>query len=236
MRHMVVCGDSVEIEAPFDVSMPCTTFARWTVDGQSFEFGSGRADFAEVFARSMGVMDFEAEYSFEEGSLKIGTDKVYDSELSLVAPRKWGVWRGTSFSFLTQKVEASTERLIDVISAFRVREDQIGVQLVPRNSAATPLRTPGRPCVFKGLQGIGLATLRARTTEGDRALPKWSGQKVRGGELFGGANSLLDDGRVQKSLVLVADSATAELDIELDADEEAAVDAMSKMVLTWTLP
>lgn len=233
-RHTVLSGDSVELDGPFDTTLPCTTTARWAIYGQRFEFSSGKLDYAEQFARSLGVSEFESEFSFEGGVLKIGTDQLQDSVLPIVASRTWAVWQGQTSSWFTQRIEMSREHILQAISAFQVAEDEDGVRLVPRDATVmNPIKSAGRPCVYKGFDNVGLLTVVARSRDGDRMIPQWAGKRVRGGELFQGSDTKLTNGGMQKSLLFVTNSAMAQVDVNLDADEESAVGAMSELLLTW---
>lgn len=233
MDHTLIDGSQVSLEADADLSLAPTSFARWKVGGKHFEFGSGRRDFADGFARGLGLKDYEIDLSFAGGRLRGGSDVILDETTRWSAARSWAVWEGPWHSFFTQRIDVSVRDLIGVVARFDVTEADEGVSISPHSNSIVPAAGSGVPCLYKGVSGIGLMSIWRRGGSGTPVLPTWGGRPVRGGDLYRGSSTQLSDGGVQHSLVLVGASAVISLDVALDADEETAVDCMSTIVPRW---
>jgi len=231
MLHTVIEGSTVSVESDSDLSLSPTSFARWTIDRNTFEFGSGKREFADSFARGLGLKAYASDLSFGGGRLRVGSDVILDETTRWSAPRSWAVWEGNTYSFFTQRINVSQRELVDVVARFDVTESETGVFLTPVQGDALPAPASGLPSLYKGISNIGLMSIWARGNA--PTIPSWGGRRVRGGELYRGSSTPIDDGQIQHSLVLVGNSAVALLDVNVDADEEAAVDRMANMVARW---
>lgn len=233
MLHTLIDGASVQLEAPADLSLPPTSFARWTVAGNRFEFGAGKPEFADSFARGLGLSNYDADLTFEGGRLQAGTDTVLDETTRWSASRSWVVWRGRHYSFFTQRINVPMDELIQVVASFEVHEESAGVVLIPRSDSVVSAAGSGVPCLYKGINGIGLMSIWSSGGAGTPVVPKWRGQKVRGGDLYQSGTTELESGAVQHTLLLVGTSTVISLDVALGSSEAQVTHCMSNLVAEW---
>lgn len=241
--YTVLDGSGVTLEGAVDLSVPPVVAAVWSVNGRARQFVAGPRENAESFARSLGVVVFDEEFGFGEGSLLLGSDVLFDAITGITAERRWAVWRGTSWSLYTHIVgdrESSpglSNALIARLNQFDIEELSAGMRLSARDSQATPMLGQSRqPTVWKQVPGIGTLDIYELTDWHRDRLPSWRGEPVHGGDLYSVGDSELDDGTHQSLLALVGGSAYTLIAADPDVDEVSLLDAVATLSVAWIRP
>ncbi len=184
--HTLLSGAIIEFDAPFNLGDRCTNFANVIMDGEVRQLGSGPLSFAESAARrTLEMVDFEEEYSFQGGRLRFGSAPLADPVTGSSVLRQIAVWEGQAHSLKLSKFESSYLELMALLDQFTLVETATGLTANPKDSGKTKFSENFHPLsALKEISNLGLLHIRQLTDYTARSLPTWRGQQVRGGELY----------------------------------------------------
>jgi hypothetical protein len=95
------------------------------------------------------------------------------------------VWEGSASSAITAVYgDVSSNAALDLLSRFDLQDHRRAriATVTPRDRSASPLEDA--PVLAKEVPDLGLIVVAPLTKKQARALPRWKGTSVRGGELF----------------------------------------------------
>lgn len=186
----------------------------------------GAPRFGEERALQLLGAPLDEEYEYGGGRLRVGYTEQMDG-VGLYRTRL-GVWEGARWSLSAHLSGTSTTAdLLALLDAFQIAEHDEGPALAPRDKETSLAEAPS---VLKQLPGVGLVTVEPMTREVARALPRWQGRAVRGGELF------RDDSRIEMGALvfhLVHDSSRSVVAAGVDTPFDTLLEALEDLEVVW---
>ena len=182
--HVALDGSEVTISLEADLSHDPSSVAVFDAYGHQREFTVGNLELGEWAAREVSGVTLTESYGHQHGVLRIGSrivrNNLYDGD-----ERVWvGVWEGKQSSLGTQLFNIrDSSGVVSLFDAFEIRE-------LPRPCAVTlksrdaRVVADGLPLVAKLVPNVGLIEINRITNQMVRSMPRHSGTRVRGGELF----------------------------------------------------
>ncbi len=227
--YRMINGPSVRIEGPsLDLTRPTTTFGVATAGSYRQELGAGPRTFGPAVAQDWGV-NLTEEYSFQKGTLRIGTVNYTDAVTKVFSIIRIGIWEGEATSLKTTRYDVGSDEMIAVLSEFIFDETEFGLMLSPNPGSSFSYDLNEKaPMLFKDIPGVGVLEIKRLTKATSRRVPPWEGKQVRGGELF-----VTDRGSPKMTYLLVSPSALTIIDPDFERPEEEVVDALSEMTVAW---
>ena len=224
-RRFMPDGSFVNLDGDLDFSRPGTSLVEIGGVGRNQQFACGTISFGEWSATEVGVTEFTEEYTFQEGSLRIGSAVIKDSPESKGVLAHMGVWEGYQYSVKTQVLGGDTSSVLYLFGLLNIVEGALGVRLEPRNGASILRMGSYVPRLLKVIPDIAVVTVRERAP--DASLPDWSGSEVSGGELF------VKRERPALSLLLVGESTLTSIVPFSYTSEKELISAGSTLLATW---
>jgi hypothetical protein len=233
VKHLALDGSVVTIDTSdgLDLQRPASSIGVYSVDGIEREFTGSHRDFGRDVAADVGLV-LDEEYALQGGTFLAGSvtqvwPEIGDAGDPITSLLRLGVWEGDQYSLHAHIYGGDGLDLIDLFNRFTIIETDLGIQLLPGSpGAGTSAREPS---LLKDVPGVGLLDIIALTTREVRALPRWQGTRVRGGELF-----LSEvDGR-GRYYVLVGGSARTAVLPASDCSHSTLAPALETLQVSWT--
>lgn len=231
--YRVIDGSSVSVDFSDDADLTqrFATFSIFDWGSHRQEFAAGTADFGAVVAEHLEIV-LDESYSYQGGTLRIGSTILYDEATRISAVRRFGVWEGVNHSLKTLLHHAETADMIALLDQFSIEETPAGITLHPNEPKSTRVVVGGTahvPRLLQNVPGLGLLEIKQRTPAYARRLPVWSGRRTRGGELF-----VEDRDSDQMTLLLVGEGVLTRLyPNAAQASEETMIDRFSEGLFRW---
>lgn len=171
-RHATVASETA------DLAGAASSVGIFRVDGKRQEFTAGTRELIDALTGIHGVPVVE-EFSFQGGTL------VLHRGASLAGPVCVTTWLADGAAVMTAFYnEVSTAQAVAQLNRFQFGVDATtrAATVTPRNPAATPIEDAA--VIAKDVSNLGLLVIAPLTRAQARALPRWRGTRVRGGELF----------------------------------------------------
>lgn len=235
--HTAINGAQVEIVGDdLELSHPATSIVVFFVNGRAQEFTAGYLEFGKDVEEDLGLV-LEEEYDFARGLLRIASgQQVFptgDSDGSVnVVPLRLATWEGEEFSVHTHLYGGATSDLINVFDQFVIVETGNGLRLIQKRPETTPLYS--EPKLLKEIPVLGLLQIRQLTAESARALPRWAGTPVAGGELFVQGNYGENEGECgEVAFYLAGRTAVTFITPDPHTHRDPLMSRLSSLDLTW---
>jgi len=222
VTHRSLDGGTVSITSDLDLDQAFSSVITVRSGSMLREFTAGPRDAAAANAESLGVKDFEEEYWFQSGRLRLGTTTQHDPVSRVASPLCVAIWEGNGFSLFTHMYHAKPKELLAATAGMSIAEHADGVTLEPGHGNEI-----ADACVLKELPVVGLLDIAPATRQAVRELPAWSGKGVGGGELF------TDEHRSQRIFLLAGSSAITRVIPHPGFDEKGALSALASLVVSW---
>lgn len=231
-RRTTLDGTQVAFAGELDFSRPATTLAEVLLaDGKDLQqFASGDLMFGEWSAREVGVTQWEEEYSYQHGILRIGGAVIVDQFTGSRRLAQMGTWEGQNFSLKTQVIGGKPADVLRYFEALEVLEEDLGIRVTPRAGAGFSRDDPHVPRILKVIPGLGTVIARQLTESLKQNKPSWDGLRVAGGELY-----RIGSGE-RISLTLLGESAQVTIVPHAWMDEAEAIEMASRLQVSWGLP
>jgi hypothetical protein len=234
-KHLALDGSLVTVDSTdsHDLGAAVSSAGVYWVDGMAREFTASYREFGRAVAADLG-MNLDESYSLQGGTLLLGSatqvwPEVNDAGAHITSLLRLGVWEGDWFSLHAHLYGGQSLDLVDLFNRFVISESPLGIRIEPQSpSAETHFKEPS---LLKEVPGIGLLDVEALTTRVARALPRWKGTEVRGGELF----TDQAEGR-SRYYVLVSDSARTLVMPPSDCDHSTVVAGLETLHVSWRRP
>ena len=226
VTHTALDGSSVRFDGQLDLSDSPVSVMRARSGSVIHEFTAGHRGLGRWAAREVVGVDLSESYALQGGMLLIGQRSVVGADGS-VAPALFGVWEGEDVSVGVSHYGASdSSAMIALYECFDIRElPGQAVTLTPRPASRVSIDEP--PTIAKTVDHLGIVEAFAVTRASVRMIPRWSGARVRGGELFkdrvSGADYFVLAGRSAISTIVPRPAA--------DLDDVAA--HLSSLAVEW---
>jgi hypothetical protein len=222
-------GGLVTISVQGDLDRPWGTYVEYSLGGSIQQFGAGGIDFAATIARELSI-SLDEQYSFQGGRLRIGSKSEYNPVTRQRELTRIGVWEGWGFSLKAVLYNRSSKDMIGLLERFTVTETPNGLVIDPVRPALAELqRGQWAPRVAQNVPDLGLISIRERTPEREKRLPKWKGMTVSGGELFVDRR-----GTAQMTFALAGETAVTRLyPNSWEADVTDILDRFSEAKIDW---
>lgn len=129
----------------------------------------------------IGPGGFSEEFAHQGATVRVGHWQVEHPHAPSQDDLWMATWTGRRYSLVAHMYNASTQRLLALLQALRIEEQERGITAVP---ASDGTRFRGPAAVIKPVQGLGLLEIRTMTRQLVRELPSWAGAVTGPGELF----------------------------------------------------
>lgn len=228
ITHDAIIGGRVTFDARVaSLSGPATSAAVFKRrDGSLHELVGGSLQFGEERALQILGQPLDEEYEYAGGRLLVGFSEQMDG-VGFYRTRL-GVWEGARSSVSAHLSGPSTTAdLMMLFDAFHIVEQDDGPALTPRDHETVLAEAPS---VLKQMPEVGLVTVEPMTHEVARALPRWRGRSVRGGELF------RDESRIEMGALvfhLVHDTSRSVVAAGIDTPLETMLEALDDLEVVW---
>lgn len=187
--HRALDGYRFLISGDLDLTHPCTSVARFAVDGRIYELTSGDTRAATAWTDDLGIRHFDDEFSIQDGRLRTARVTHFDKRVGLEDHLLAVVWEGRDSSMFIPMYGASATDAVRIFSLLKLTEHADGLTVATRNPRRAGIAEPAD--VVKEVPGLGLLEITALTKTTARRLPGWSGARLPAGELF--RDTLEDD-------------------------------------------
>jgi hypothetical protein len=226
----LVTGDTCVIDGPIDLSRPTTTYGVAVAGTYWQQFGTGPLTYGPMFASEQGYPMTE-EYSFQGGTLRIGSRDYTDEVTKVFSVIRLAVWEGSRYSLRTIKYDMPSSEMIAVLDQFTFEETESGLVLRPKGSSSLAFsRVEHPPFLLKDVPRVGVFEMKQLTRSSAAGLPARQGKRVRGGELF-----VSRRGTVTMTYVLASKKAFLRVDPDLYEHEDSVIASLSETVVDWDL-
>lgn len=187
----LIDGGTLSIEGidDSDIALAPRSHGVWQFDGRGKMIVGLPVD-AAFDVPDTGTM-FTDSFSYQGGTLSLGTDIMLDRRQLPEADRRWAVWEGLKYAFVLELVgvldeaAALTDRVWRFLEQFAVLETSNGVTLLARERAeAIPFASHQLRHTYLEVHTIGRVKVSPLTEAARSLLPSWGGYRVLGGELF----------------------------------------------------
>lgn len=226
-------GSSVTHSSP-DISLETNPTSRFIVAGENRElqeFVAGTRDFGHWVASRMRA-DFDQQYSYQGGTLRLGSSLLPDQFSEQTTTVRTGVWFGETYAVKTHVYGGVYDEIIALFDKFTISEGTRGVAMSPA--------VPGVSIKQAGAHAPSVAMLISdflilhtyQLTEGNRAsLPKWRGLATEHGELFAD-----DEGEPTEVVILVTPTSITSLQPREGRSLDEVADFASRLAVEWSAP
>lgn len=178
--HRALDGVSYVLSGDFDLDRPATSVADVVIGNRMHEFTSGIARLADDVATSLGISDFDEEFSFQGGTLRTAVKREYDPQNHLVEEPLLVSWCGENHSLVTKMYHATVSDAVGLLRTLGVDERDDGLYFTPEDGVGLA----GPATVIKEIPQLGLLEMALPSAEQTAQLPPWKGVPVTAGELY----------------------------------------------------
>jgi hypothetical protein len=184
--HDTIDGSSVTISAPTgeNISRP-SSVGVFAINGQWREFTTTDREGGRKVADELGI-SLTQSYKYQGGSLFLGTRSFQSRSGDYIQAdlMHLGVWEGANSSVFAHLYNGSAQDLVAIFQAFTIAEGQRGARIAPKDRTRVTLAK--EPIFLQEFSKVGLLLVRPLTRSLAKNLPRWSGTRTAGGELFVG--------------------------------------------------
>lgn len=221
-QHVAIDGSVVTIEAAVDLGSPATTTGRIAAGWVVHELAVGPVADAGALLGLRGGGSNE-QFSYRDGTLDIASVEELDRSTGARSRQVVAVWSFEQQAITGSFPNLTADAVVAVLDTVDVDDTGAGLALVPRDS-----RWYDDPQLVKEIRGLGLMDIRPLTRERSADLPRWTGARVQGGDLY-----RVDARPDTPALLLVSRTAATHVLLDDPHTADAATTAASAITVTW---
>lgn len=191
------------------------------------QFASGPTTFGAEVATELGISQFDEEYEFQGGRLRLGSAVVVDGQGVPVLYRV-GAWEGIAHSLKSVQYGGESGTLVALFDLFDIAEGASGVSIRPRDPTIQ-FGWEGwqTPRVAKFVPDFGIIQVRPLTEFIAKTIPPWEGLPVADGELFQVGYG------TTWTLILVGDNTYTKIYPQPGLPQATAIAAATDLLIDW---
>lgn len=163
--HLSLDGNRFHLAGPLDLTLPFTSVAEVRTGGRLVEFTSGAAGLGTDLGAALGHAEFDQEFAFQDGTLRLSTVRTEDPRNGLREHPTLVVWEGERYALVSRLYDATASDVLALLRPLELGEHDDGITLTPRRGAefVAPVT------LLKEVPGTGLLEISATQRPGLRS-------------------------------------------------------------------